>query len=229
MKSMRVEMILLVVVLLVGVAANVAPAAYADKGASPGFVPYPVIYPRSVGAYDGWVREYTETSNIGYIADSTATTIILGDDIGNRQYRSILHFNVSIPSTAVIVNAVIRIKKNSIAGTNPFAGSLGRLVVDLKRPYFGTTPGLVPSDFQVSASYLTAGVFSPTPLAGGWYKAVLNNAAKAWINRVGSTQFRLRFSIDDNNNAIADNMRFLSGNYATASYRPMLEIKYYVP
>jgi len=49
------------------------------------------------------------------------------------------------------------------------------------------------------------------------------SAKVTYINLSGTTQFRLRFATDDNNdNNIADYVRFLSGNYATASARPAL-------
>ena len=49
------------------------------------------------------------------------------------------------------------------------------------------------------------------------------------MNKTGTTQFRLRFLTDDNNDNAADYMKFFSGNYATASARPTLIIEYYVP
>ena len=58
-------------------------------------------------------------------------------------------------------------------------------------------------------------------LDGGWYSAILNSLG-------GTTQFRLRFTLDDNNDHAADYMKFFSGN-AAAINRPMLVIEYYVP
>jgi hypothetical protein len=49
------------------------------------------------------------------------------------------------------------------------------------------------------------------------------------INLTGTTQFRLRFQKDDNDDLGADYMKFFSGNYATASARPTLIIEYTVP
>ncbi|MDP3245060.1 MAG: hypothetical protein Q8M83_05405, partial [bacterium] len=48
MKSMKVEILFLVIVLFVGIAANKAPLAYGEKNS----LAYPVIYPRSLGTYD---------------------------------------------------------------------------------------------------------------------------------------------------------------------------------
>ena len=50
----------------------------------------------------------------------------------------------------------------------------------------------------------------------------------AYVNRMGFTQLRLRFTKDDNNDLGADYLSFYSGN-AAASVRPVLEVVYYVP
>ncbi len=58
---------------------------------------------RSTGTYDGWVRESSETSSKGGTINSSATTLRVGDDDSDRQYRSILHFKTSsLPDNAVI-------------------------------------------------------------------------------------------------------------------------------
>ncbi len=76
------------------------------------------------------------------------------------------------------------------------------------------------------------GPFKPTPV-GAKYTIKLPSAAYASINKLsasnGLTQLRLRFKLDDNNNAVANTISFFSGNSATPSYRPVLVIQYYVP
>jgi hypothetical protein len=66
---------------------------------------------------------------------------------------------------------------------------------------------------------------------GGWYNINLTGA-KAYINMLatdgGLTQIRLRFRLDDNNNAIANHLSLYSGN-ASAASRPQLVISYTVP
>src|SRR6185295_1516944 len=57
----------------------------------------------SVALNDGWILESTETSGVGGTMNSSATTFNLGDDLVDRQYRAILHFDTSsLPDTAVI-------------------------------------------------------------------------------------------------------------------------------
>jgi hypothetical protein len=53
----------------------------------------------------------------------------------------------------------------------------------------------------------------------------LNAAGLTNVNKTGLTQFRLYFSLDDNNNHVADFMQFFSGNAPIAS-RPVLSVIY---
>jgi hypothetical protein len=181
----------------------------------------------SIDTYDGWVRESTETSDVGGYMNSTDITFRLGDDAANRQYRAILHFNTSfLPDTAVVTKATLKIKRQGLAGTDPFS-ILGGLQVDMRKPFFGTTLGLAASDFQAAAGLSTVATFGVTPVSS-WYSALLSATGRAYINRTGTTQFRLRFATDDNNNSVADYMQFYSGDYI-ASARPTLIMEYYLP
>lgn len=185
---------------------------------------------RSQGINDGWTLESTETSNVGGSKDNTATTFRLGDDASNRQYRTILSFNTaSLPDIAVITKVTLKIKRSGApVGTNPFT-ILGKLLVDTRKPYFGGSVGLAISDFQAAAGKSNIG-FIPNAPVNNWYTKVWStDTFFSHINLTGSTQFRLRFTTDDNNDNGADFISFFSGNYATASARPTLIIEYYVP
>jgi hypothetical protein len=158
-----------------------------------------------------------------------AATFRLGDDVGDRQYRSILSFKTGrLPDNAVISRAMLKIKKQGTVGTNPF-NTHGGLKVDIGKPYFGGSAGLAISDFQASAGKAAAATFNRTPAAGAWYSAVLSPVAYPYISLTGTTQFRLRFAKDDNDDLGADYLMFYSGNALTALYRPVLVIEYYVP
>jgi len=177
---------------------------------------------------DGWVLETSETSNIGGILDASTATFYLGDDQADKQYRSILSFNTaSLPDTAVITSVKIKIKKQGLVGTNPFTTHQG-LLVDIRKPYFGTALGLVASDFQATASKGSVGTFGTTPSAG-WYSVTLSSTARPYINKTGATQFRLRFLLDDNDDMGDDYMMFYSGDRSTEADRPVLVVQYYVP
>jgi hypothetical protein len=92
----------------------------------------------------------------------------------------------------------------------------------------GTAVALAASDFQAAANKPNVATFDITPM-GNWYSATLNVWGRAYINKTGTTQFRLRFATDDNNDNAADYMKFFSGNYGTVSDRPTLIVEYYVP
>jgi hypothetical protein len=182
---------------------------------------------KSVSTQDGWVLETSENSNQGGTLDATAAIFNLGDTATRRQYRAILHFNTSVlPDNAVITRVVLKIRRHSLVGTNPFL-THGKIAIDIRQGPFSQNAALQPTDFQAVASKLGAGVIANTPQAGGWYAAALQATAYPFVNRTGATQLRLRFQLDDDNDAVADFLRFYSGN-AGAANRPVLVVEYYV-
>jgi hypothetical protein len=182
----------------------------------------------SAGAQDGWILESTEISGTGGTMNAGGATFSVGDTTLDKQYRAILSFNTSgLPDNAVITKATLKIKRQGIVGTNPFNTHMG-LKVDIRKPYFGPAAGLAIGDFQATANKLAVGTFNKTPATGAWYSAVLSGTAYPYINRTGTTQFRLRFAKDDNDDLGADYLKFHSGN-AGAAYRPVLVVEYYVP
>jgi hypothetical protein len=190
---------------------------------------------RSVGAYDGHILESGETTNVGGTKDSASTTFNLGDGAGDKQYRAVLSFNTaSLPDTAVLTKVTLKIKRpvtGFLVGNNsPFSWGMG-LKVDVCRNFFGTSAALQLGDFNSTNATnckLLAGTFGGTPTAY-WYSANILSTAFTRINRIGTTQFRLRFVKDDNDDGAADYLKFYSGNYATATARPTLVIEYYLP
>jgi hypothetical protein len=76
----------------------------------------------------------------------------------------------------------------------------------------------------------TYGPFLPT-LTSGLYTIDLT-AGKTFVNKLatngGVTQLRLRFKLDDNNDAVANYLAIYSGDAAAAN-RPELLIDYYIP
>ncbi len=177
---------------------------------------------------DGWVRESGQGTGTGGSLNSTGPGLRIGDDAYNRQYRSFVSFDTSpLPNTAAIVLAKLRLKSTGvITGTNPFI-THGKLVLDLARPAFGSGPGLVISDFQAFAAVSPAGNIGPR-LSSGFHAGLLNLRGVANINRYGTTQLRLRFSLSNNNDCGADYLTIYSSDVAVAAYRPTL-IVYYNP
>jgi hypothetical protein len=187
----------------------------------------------SSSSNDGWVLESAEDSDKGGSKNSNATTINLGDDARDRQYRAILHFSTaSIPDNAVITVVILTIRRQGLVGSDPF-GSLHNILIDIRQGPFGSfgpfaISGLQVSDFQAPPSRNAVGEIHNNPV-DGWYWALLDTTANPSINLAGATQLRLRFQSDDNDNRVADYLKFYSGNYKSLSDRPQLRIEYYVP
>lgn len=183
----------------------------------------------SINVNDGWVLESGENTSIGGSLNSTTATFNIGDNGTNRQYRGFLHFDTSgLPDTAVVTSVTLRIRQQGLMGTNPFT-THGSLLADICKPYFGITAALVVSDFQAASPCQSAvATFGSTPVLG-WYSATLNSSWYSEIDPTGSAQFRLRFTLDDNNDAGADYLRFYSGNAVASTNYPQLIVQYYVP
>lgn len=203
-------------------AGNVSTAVYRLWTIAPKIVTY-----TSVGTQDGWVLESTETSNVGGTVNATGSSFNLGDDIANKQYKTILSFNTApLPDNAVLKSAVLKIKQfGSPVGTNPFT-VLGGLLVDIRKGFFGTS-ALQTTDFQAAASAAKVSTINKVPQAG-WYSGIISLTGRNNIFKTGTTQFRLYFTKDDDNNkADADYMMFVSGN--PTSNKPQLIISYFEP
>ena len=187
----------------------------------------PALTLTSAPTADGLILESGENTSVGGTMNSTSDAFFVGDNAANRQYRGILHFNTAaLPDTAVVTSVTIRLKLKGLVGTNPFT-THGGLVADIHQNFFGKTSALALSDFQAAANNMASATFGAAPV-NGWYTATLSNASLPFINRIRQTQFRLRFTLDDNNDRGADFLAFFSGNAVVAN-RPQLVIQYYVP
>ncbi|NOG76500.1 MAG: DNRLRE domain-containing protein [Chloroflexi bacterium] len=184
---------------------------------------------RSAGAQDGWVLESGENTNKGGTLDANATTFRLGDDAARKQYRAILSFNTSgLPDNAVITKVTLKVKRQGVTGGGNPVNTFQGFLADVKKGAFGTS-ALQITDYQTAAN-MTLGPDSPTPISG-WYTLDLTSTGN-FVNKLASngglTQIRLRFSLDDNNNAAANYLSLFSGNAPLAS-RPQLIVEYYIP
>jgi serine protease len=179
----------------------------------------------SVGTYDGWVQESDENSSVGGGVNATDDNFRLGDSVLNRQFRGILHFDTStLPDNAIILIVTVKIKKQSIAGINPFT-THGPINLNIRKGAYTDNNTLQNEDFQSPASLNTVGTITDAPV-DDWYSSRLTSAAYTYLNLTGVTQFRLRFQLDDNNNSSADHIKFFSGDSA---YKPTLIITYILP
>ena len=188
----------------------------------------------SEGAADGWILEWHEDREQGLYKNSSETTFIVGDDVRDRQYRSILQFPTqSLPDDAIVTMVVLTIRSQSIVGMNPF-GTHGNIAIDIRNGSFGAPLDLLGINalqrwaFQALPSRYNVGVMANNPQAD-WYWSSLDASAYPLVNLDGVTQFRLRFQLDDNDDRGDDYFRFYSGDYPEVSSRPQLIVEYEVP
>ena len=180
----------------------------------------------SQAANDGWVLESSAGSGLGGgTPNTTATTLRLGDNALNRQYRAVLSFDTAgVPDGASVISAYLMVKKAGMVGdTSP----LTWIRLDEVNPYFGSGPGLVRTDFQAPEDSYPNDL---TEFTIDWYAAgpLFALAPDGGINKTGTTQFRPRFNTATDNDFAADYLTFYSGNALVASDRPKL-IVYYNP
>jgi uncharacterized delta-60 repeat protein len=178
----------------------------------------------SLKPFDGTILELGENSNTGRAVDRNAVTFNVGDDQKNRQYRGILSFNTSsLPDNALVISARLEIKKQAVRGTDPML-TFGDLLLDMRNGTFGDNLALQAGDFAAPAS-LGSLPDRFSSFTESWYTADLSDTNLAFINKIGMTQFRVRFSLDDNDDREADYIKFFSGN-STEDNRPQLIITY---
>jgi len=182
----------------------------------------------SAAAQDGWVLESTETSNAGGSIDAAATTtsaLRVGDDNKNKQYKSVVSFDTSvIPDGATILSVTLRLRRGTLSGTNPFT-THGTCWVDVQpgSGFSGSTT-LQTGDFQAAATAVQAASLSNAANNLDWSEGSLNAAGLAAVNKTGTTQLRVYFNLDDDNDRIADYIGYYSGDNGTAANRPQLVV-----
>jgi len=184
----------------------------------------------SVAAQDGWVLESSETSNAGGSLDATATTtsaLRVGDDNKNKQYKSVVSFDTSsIPDGATILSVTLRLRRGTVSGINPFT-THGTCWVDVQSGSgFSGSTALQTGDFQAAATAVQAASLTNAANNLDWSEGSLNAAGLAAINKTGTTQLRVYFNLDDNNNHSADYIGYYSGDNGTSANRPQLVVTY---
>ena len=186
---------------------------------------------RSSAAQDGWILESSEASSMGGTLNKTAATLRVGDDAANKQYRSVLSFDIpTLPEGAIITSVTLQFKYAGKTGTLPF-GTHGNLLADIWKGSFRNYTALQLGDCSARSTETTykAKVLSYTNSpVDNWYSQSLNSDDYSYLNFGGVTQFRLRFTKDDNNDFGADYLKLYSGNALEAD-RPQLIIEYYIP
>jgi carboxypeptidase T len=202
------------------------------NGGSPQVVnPAPTVVTfTSGGAQDGWVLESGETTNAGGSLSATTNTtsaLRLGDNNQDRQYRTVVSFDTSsIPDGATIVSVTLRLLRGSLTGTNPFT-THGTCWVDVQNGSgFSGSTTLQNADFQAAATAVHAATLSNAASNGIWSTGSLNAAGLAAVNKIGTTQLRVSFNLDDNDDTGNDYLGYYSGENGTAGNRPQLVVTY---
>jgi hypothetical protein len=184
----------------------------------------------SIGAEDGWVRESNETSNVGGAANSTGAgsrPLRPGDATRDRQYKAIVSFDTSsIPAGATIQSATLALTRGNLIGSNPFTSGFGQCLVDIQTGGFGGSTALAAGDFQAAATATAVASMSSPPANLTLSEGSLNAAGLNAINLNGSTQLRIYFELDDNDDNGNDHIGFYSGDNSNASRHPRLVVTY---
>ncbi len=185
----------------------------------------------SQSAYDGYITESTQTSEVGGSVNSSGTTMRLGDTTSKQSTRLILSFDTSaIPDTAVIDKAFVKLTRTSQAGTSPWswvAQNSNPCRVDIRQGDFGGSATLATGDYAAAPSAGNVGRLL-IPYSNGLVVIdELTATGNSYINKTGRTQFKVRMEQQDNNDAVSDYVEFGTGNNGTAANRPVLEVWYH--
>jgi carboxypeptidase T len=191
--------------------------------------PPTVVTLTSVSAQDGWVLESGENTNVGGSIDATATTtsaLRVGDNNQDRQYKTVVAFDTSsIPDGATILSATLRLRRGTLSGTSPFT-THGTCWADVQMGSFSGSTTLQTGDFQAAATAVQAASLSNAASNGSWSEGSLNAAGLAALDKTGTTQLRVYFNLDDNDDGGNDYIGYYSGNNSTAANRPQLVVTY---
>ncbi|HEX3129172.1 MAG TPA: S8 family serine peptidase [Thermoanaerobaculia bacterium] len=193
------------------------------------FAPTTQVTFNSVAAQDGYVLESGETTNVGGSNNSTAATtsaLRVGDDNKDKQYKTVVSFDTSsIPDGATIVSAIVRLRRGTLSGTNPFT-THGICWADVQSGGFSGSTTLQNGDFEAAATAVQSASLTNAATDGAWSEGNLNAAGLVAINKTGTTQLRIYFALDDNDDTGNDFLGYYSGDNGTAANRPQLVITY---
>ena len=183
----------------------------------------------SIASHDGWVRESSENSNVGgrnNSGNSGTGALRAGDNNRDRQYKTVVSFDTSqIPAGATIVSAELRLRRGAVSGTNPFS-THGTCWVDVATGALGSSTSLANSDFEAGASVVQSTSLSNAASTGDWSEGSLDGAGLAAIDTNGTTQMRVYFSLDDNDDGGNDYIGWYSANNSNSANHPQLVVTY---
>lgn len=183
----------------------------------------------SVGSQDGRIWESGENTNVGgggVSAENLTTSIRVGDTNVDEQYKNIVSFNTSsIPDTATITAATLRLVRGTISGTSPFT-THGPCVADIHSSGFGGSTAFAFSDWEAAATATSVVTLSSPAANGSASQGTLSALGLAAISKTATTQLRVYCTLGDNDDLGFDYIGFYPGENATQANRPQLIVTY---
>jgi len=199
---------------------------------SPALVTPGVMVFRSQATRDGDIRESSETSSVGGTVNGSGWTtsyLNVGDSNTDQQYRAIVSFyTAGLPDNATFTKVTLRLRHCGGIWNTLVWTTHGYVAVDIRSGFFGAGPVLGLDDFN-APRHAAAGLVTSTLDGALFHNSVLNSAAWPYINKTGTTQFRLRFQLTDDDDQYQDLAWFCSGDYTDVAWRPQLRVEYTTP
>jgi hypothetical protein len=137
----------------------------------------------SVAAQDGRLWENGETTNVGgggNSTDNTTASLRVGDTNVDEQYKTLVSFDTSsIPDTATITSATLRLVRGTSSGTNPFTTTAP--AANVTGGYGGST-AFATADWQAAATASNVATMS-NPASNGAASTGISRRRPAAVNK----------------------------------------------
>ena len=106
------------------------------------------------------------------------------------------------------------------------AVGIGVLLGALITGGFSGSTALENGDFEAAATAVQSASLSNAPNNGDWSEGSLDAAGLAAIHAAGTTQLRVYFDLDDNDDGGNDYIGYYSGDNSNSSRHPQLVVVY---
>jgi hypothetical protein len=144
----------------------------------------------------------------------------------NKHCAILSYDTLPLRDNAVITPVILKFKYASVSGINPFS-THGKLLADICAGVYKDNAARGDFNATCLVGRNKAPSYTHTKF-DNWYSKALNALDLQYINPDGVTQFRLRITLDNNNDLGADFLKIFSGDVVEAD-RPQLIIEYYFP
>jgi poly(hydroxyalkanoate) depolymerase family esterase len=181
----------------------------------------------SIGTEDGYTQTATSTGTTGSTF-SAASSVYVGENL-DRADRGILSFDTSsLPDGAVITGVQVKLFYSQTPFGTPWT-TLGTLVADVQNGCLGASCALAAADWEAAPSLAAAATFAApsSSLIGTQVTGTFAGTGLAFVSLTGTTQLKLRFTINRDGDGGSDYVVFAGGDYTTTTYRPVLVVTYH--